>query len=86
MHQKVNVVICIYSKVCPKRVILKERKKEFKFDHDLVFSCLHLLFPQQQFHSNFIITSFLCYGPLFFPTRAPPLPLPRQNPLGHVSE
>ena len=33
--------------IYPKKEILKERK--FKFNHSLVFSCLHFLFPKQSF-------------------------------------
>ena len=43
-----------------------------KFDHSLVFSCLHFLFPKN-IHYNFIVTIFLCYGPLFFTSFASPI-------------
>ena len=42
-------------------------------------------FPPKKFHQNFIITIFLCHGPLPFFTRALLLPLPLQNPLNRVS-
>ena len=35
----------------------------FKFDHSLVFSCLHILFPNKNIHKNFIGTTFFAMGP-----------------------
>ena len=42
------------------------KKRRIKFDHSLIFTCLHLLFHLKHFIKNFIITSFLCHGPLPF--------------------
>jgi hypothetical protein len=69
--------------ICPKKAILRE---EIKFDHSLVFYCLHLLFPPKQIPpKKMIISTFLCHGPLPFSIRAPLLLLPLQNSLDHVS-
>ena len=51
----------------------------------LVFSSLHILFPQQN-HSNFIITIFLWMGHFVFSTISPILPLPLHNPLDHAND
>ena len=39
-----------FCNICPKKVLLKEKRKKekTKFDHSLVFSCLHLLFPPKK--------------------------------------
>ena len=60
-------------------------KKDFKFDHSFVFSCLHLLFLPKKFIWKTSIIIFLCHGLLSFSTRAPLVPLPPQNPLDHVN-
>ena len=66
--------------------------KIFKFDHSLVFSYLHLLFPPKKFslkiYYNIIslpcALAFLFFIFCFF-TRAPLFPLSLQNLLDHVS-
>ena len=79
MHQKVYVLIVfIYAKKG------SFEKKKIKFDHSLVFSCLHLLFPKI-ISLKIILTTFLCYWFLPFSTKAPLSPLPPQNLLDHVN-
>jgi hypothetical protein len=71
MYKKLNVLI--FFQYMPKK---GKFEKRIKFDHSLVFSCIHLLF---KIHLNIIITTFLCHGLLLFSTRAPHLSLPQQN-------
>ena len=50
--------------------------------HSLVFSCLHLPFPEKKSLKKINMTTFLCHWSLSFSLRATPLlPLPLKNPL-----
>ena len=52
--------------VCPKRAYLKMKVK-IKFDHSLVFSCHHLLFPpKKNIIRNLIWHHFSAMGPCLF--------------------
>ena len=62
MHPKVNVLILF--NICLKSAVLKEKK--FKFDHSFVFSCLHLLFPQNNYIQNLSKQYFPTMGPCLF--------------------
>ena len=62
MHQKVKVLIhLIYAE---RRQFLKNQIKNM-FDHDLVFSCLHLLFPKNNINHLFCYKKFSAMGPCF---------------------
>ena len=61
---------CWIFKYMPKMLVLKR----IKFDHSLVFPCLHLLFPQNHFIKK-IHNIIICHGPLPFSIGAPILPL-----------
>ena len=52
---------CWIFKYMPKMLVLKR----IKFDHSLVFPCLHLLFPQNHFIKK-IHNIIICHGPLPF--------------------
>ena len=60
--QKVNVLGFLTH--APGRQFWKEKKRKSKFDHSLVFPCLHLFLPPKKIHQKFIITTFLCHRPL----------------------
>lgn len=47
MHQKVNVLRVFFSIIYAQKEVTIDN--EIKFDYSLVFSCFHLLFPQQNF-------------------------------------
>jgi hypothetical protein len=54
MYQKMNVMVflLIYAQI--------------KFDHSLIFSCLHLLFPPQKYYSKYLFNISLSWTPAFF--------------------
>jgi hypothetical protein len=82
MHQKVDVLILLIY--VPK----KSSFEIFKFDHSLVFSILHHLFPKKKLietcYNNISLPWALALFSFFF-TRAPLLPLSLQILLVHVS-
>ena len=64
-----------FFSICPKRTVVKI----LKFDHSLVFSCLHFSSLLKNISLIIIITLFLYHGLLLFSTKAPLLPLPPQT-------
>ena len=63
----------------PKRGSFNGEKK-IKFDHPLVFSCLHHLFPNRTPLTFYFSIISLTWPFAFFSTRAPLLPHPSQFP------
>ena len=73
-----------FFNICPKRVVLKRKKRS---SLTIPLSSLVFIFSSpKKTHSIFIITSFLCHGPLSFSTIALHLPLSLQNQLDHVAD
>jgi hypothetical protein len=74
LHQKVNVLVFfIYAQ---KWKFWKEKKT--KFDHALVFSCLHLLLSKEK-SIILLYQHYYAMGPWIFSTKAHLLLFPPQN-------
>ena len=63
MHQKMNLVFYFHYNLCSQKDSLEERNSS-KFDHSLAF----IFSTPQKNLKFFIITTFLCHGPLPFST------------------
>ena len=84
-----------FLNICHKNISLEKRTKEKGKERmkkknkkgqvltTILSSLVFNFFSPKQIHSNVIITTFLCHGPLPFFARAPILLLPPQNPLDH---
>ena len=80
-HAPKSECVVLYIYMCPQKGNFE--KETNKPSLAMFLSSSSIL--QKLFHSTFIVTTFLCHGPLPFSTRAPLLPLPQQNPLDHVN-
>ena len=67
-----------FLNICPKRAVFKKKSLTILLSC-LLLSCLHLLYPEKDFRSRFIIAIFLCHVHLPFSTRALVLPLTLQT-------